>query len=114
MERIFYNLVLYKSSLFKNFSPEEIPDDNGYFFPLAYVVRESTWTQSQVDSVFSDLIRGQKLRWVFFSLLLFFGLVFAGLTTFCGFKYCKLREHINLPPKVSDSLEVDPVVHPNY
>lgn len=37
---------------------------------------------------------GQKLKWVLFSLLLVFGLVFAGLTALCGYKYHKLRKEL--------------------
>ena len=41
MERIFFNMAIYGDELF-NFG---VPGDNGWFFPLAYVKRESEWTQ---------------------------------------------------------------------
>ena len=44
MERIFFNMAIYGDDLFQNFTPE-IPEDYGYFFPLAFVKRESEWTQ---------------------------------------------------------------------
>lgn len=43
-ERIFFNMAIYGDDLFQNFTPE-IPEDYGYFFPLAFVKRESEWTQ---------------------------------------------------------------------
>lgn len=54
MERIFFNMVLYKDDLFQLFSPE-IPEDNGYFFPLAYRSREMVWSDSQVDDTFGSI-----------------------------------------------------------
>ena len=41
MERYFYNMQIFSDELFKNM---EIPDENGWFFPLAYKKRESAWT----------------------------------------------------------------------
>lgn len=75
----------------KTFDPE-IPSDFGYFFPLAFIKRESVWTQDQVDTVFGALVLGKKLKWVFFGLLLLFGLVFAALSFFCGYKYHNLKK----------------------
>ena len=42
MERIFFNMAVYGDDLFKGYG---IPGDNGWFFPLNYVRRESVWTQ---------------------------------------------------------------------
>ena len=42
MERIFFNMFIFADDLFQNFSPE-LPE-YGYYFPLAFVRRESEWT----------------------------------------------------------------------
>ena len=44
MDRVFYNMQMFNDYLFQNFEPG-IPEVNGYFFPVAYVKREFTWTQ---------------------------------------------------------------------
>jgi len=95
-ERIFFNMQVFGDSLFKydTFDPE-IPADFGFFFPLAFIKRESVWTQDQVDTVFGALVLGKKLKWVFFGLLLLFGLVFAALSFFCGYKYHNLKKSMN-------------------
>lgn len=93
MERIFMNLAIYGDDLFQNFSPP-IPEDYGYFFPLAYIKRESVWTQDQVDAVFGPLVLGQKLKWAFFSLLLIFGLGFFALCVWFFFRYRKLHNEV--------------------
>jgi len=41
MERIFLNMAIYGDALFKDMG---IPEDNGWFFPLTFIKRESTWT----------------------------------------------------------------------
>ena len=91
LERIFFNMQLFGDSLFQN-KTVPIPADNGYFYPLSYVRRESAWTQDQVDDVFGPLVLANKLKWVFFALMLFFGLVFLALTVLCGLRYRKLHK----------------------
>ena len=44
--------------------------------------------------MYSPLILGQKLKWSFFGILLGIGLIFLGLTVFCGLKYKKMRNAI--------------------
>lgn len=91
MERIFFNMQLLGDDLFTNTTDSKIPESYGYFFPQAYIKRESVWTQDQVDSTFGPLITANKLKWAAFSMLLIFGLVFLVLTVFCGLRYKKLK-----------------------
>lgn len=42
MERIFFNFQIFGDNLFRNFNPP-LPEEFGYFFPLAFIKRESTW-----------------------------------------------------------------------
>ena len=56
MERLFFNLILYKDELFADFAYEK-PSDNGYFFPLAYRSREMQWSDDQVDDTFGSMIK---------------------------------------------------------
>jgi len=90
MERIFFNMFIFADDLFQNFTPE-LPE-YGYYFPLAYVKRESEWTQEQVDEVYGPLILAIKLKWTFFSLLLIFGLASLGLGGYFGYRYKKLKQ----------------------
>ena len=99
LERIFFNMQLFSDDLFQNHTVP-IPPEFGYFYPLSYVRRESAWTQDQVDDVFGPLVLAQKLKWTFFGLMLFFGLVFIGLTVFCGLRYTKLKK--TMAPMVPD------------
>lgn len=99
MERLFFNMVLYGDDLFKKFVPE-IPADYGYFFPLAYRSREMVWSESQVEDTFGSLIRLQKCKWIFLSLLIFLGIVALVLSLLCCRKYRRIRQQ--LPPSVLD------------
>ena len=45
-----------------------------------------------MDDVFGPLVLANKLKWVFFALMLFFGLVFLALTVLCGLRYRKLHK----------------------
>ena len=92
MERIFFNMFIFADDLFQNFSPE-LPE-YGYYFPLAFVRRESEWTLDQVDEVYGPLILAGKLKWVFFSLLLFFGLLSLGLATYFGYRYRSIKQTV--------------------
>lgn len=57
MERIFFNMQVLGDDLFQNLDAEADPMPTyGYFFPLAFVKRESVWTQDQVDDVFGPLV----------------------------------------------------------
>ena len=91
MERIFFNMAVYGDDLFKGFG---IPGDNGWFFPLSFVRRESVWTQDQVDDVFGALVTGEKVKWALFSVIMIFGLAFLGLTVFCGLRSYKLHKEL--------------------
>ena len=64
---------------------------------MSYVKRESKWTQDQVDDVFGPLILANKLKWVFFALLLFFGLVFLALTVLFGLRYRNQKKYVENP-----------------
>ena len=87
MERFFYNMVLYQ-----DFN-SEIPK-NGLFFPLAFIDRNSKWTDDQVSDRFGSLITIQILKWVFFSVLLFFGLLSVGFTVCFTIKCLKLNKQV--------------------
>ena len=54
-----------------------------------------------MDDVFGPLILANKLKWVFFSLMLFFGLVFLALTVLCGLRYRKQKKYMEMvvPPE---------------
>ena len=91
MERLFFNMVLYGDDLFKNFVPE-IPADYGYFFPLAYRSREMVWSESQVEDTFGSLIRLQKCKWIFLSILIFLGIVALISSLLCCRKYRRIRQ----------------------
>ena len=91
-ERIFFNMQLFGDELFQN-TTVPIPADYGYFYPLSYVRREYKWTQDQVDDFFfGSLILANKLKWVFFALVLLLGLGFLALTVVCGLRYWKLHK----------------------
>ena len=94
LERIFYNMQLFGDELFQN-TTVPIPADYGYFYPLSYVSREYKWKQNQVDDVFGSLILANKLKWVCFSLMLFFGLVFLALTVLFGLRYRKEKKKMD-------------------
>jgi|Transcript_46943 hypothetical protein len=91
MERIFFNMAIYGDDLFKDMG---IPGDDGWFFPLSFVKRESVWTQDQVDDVFGALVTGQKVKWGLFSVLMILGLGFLALTVFCGFRSYKMHKEL--------------------
>ena len=103
MERLFFNMVLYKDDLFKEFEPE-IPADYGYFFPLAYRSREMVWSEGQVEDTFGSLIRLQKCKWIFLSILIFLGIVALILSLLCCRRYRRIRSE--LPPSVIDERPV--------
>lgn len=100
MERIFINMVLYGDNLFREIQPEY-----GYFFPLAYRSREMVWSEDQVSDTFGSLIMLQKLKWVFLSLLIFFGIAALVLSVICGNKYRQLRSQLPTAPELDEVLE---------
>lgn len=105
MERIFYNMVIYGDNLFQNFVPE-IPSEYGYFFPLAFKSREMSWSDDQVSDTFGSFIRLQKCKWIFLSLLLFFGVLALALSVFYGLKYRRLRSQLpSTAPELDDEEE---------
>ena len=94
LERIFMNMQLLGDDLFQN-TTVAIPSEYGYFYPLSYVKRESTWTQDQVDEVYGPIYMAHKIKWSFFAILLFFGLVFLALTVLFGLRYMKLNKAVH-------------------
>ena len=55
MERIFLNMVIYRDALFNT---DNIPEDNGWFFPVTFIKRESKWSLKQVNDTFGPLVMG--------------------------------------------------------
>ena len=53
--------------------------------------------------MFGPLVLANKLKWVFFALMLFFGLVFLALTVLCGLRYRKLSKYM-IPPESSNKI----------
>ena len=94
-ERFFLNMVIYGDSLFS-----KAPGDNGYFFPVVYNKRQSSWSQDQVDSAFGDLILWKKLKWVFFTLLLLLGLTALTYAIFCWHRHHALKKELCPAPEV--------------
>ena len=93
MQRIFYNMQIFNDELFKNFLPE-IPDDYGYFYPVAYVSREFSWSQNQFDNQFSSRISVFKWKAVIFWLSLFFAILFVILTVIFVIRYCRFKNEL--------------------
>ena len=54
-------------------------DEFGQFIPFVLVNRNSKMTDEQIDGIFGALILGNKIKWVFFGVLLAFGLLCLGL-----------------------------------
>ena len=108
LERIFFNMQIFGDDLFRNFSPP-IPEEHGYFFPLAYVKRESAWTQNQVDEVFGALVLGQKIKLALCIIMLVIGAILLGLGGFYGWKLHKERKELNEMEPESTVPKVDTV-----
>ena len=53
-ERIFVNMVIYGDELFQLY---RVPGDNGWFYPVTFIKRESTWSKSQVDNTFGEFLK---------------------------------------------------------
>ena len=91
MERIFLNMVIYRDALFNT---DNIPEDNGWFFPVTFIKRESKWSLKQVNDTFGPLVMGLKLKWALFCIIMMLGLGFIGLTVFCGIRANRLRKDL--------------------
>ena len=92
-ERLFLNMVIYGDNLFS-----KAPGDNGYFFPVVYNKRQSSWSQDQVDSAFGDLILWKKLKWVFFTLFLLFGLTSLTFSLYTWHRHHVLKKELRPSP----------------
>jgi len=55
--------------------------------------------------VFGALVLANKLKWTFFALMLFFGLIFIALTVLCCVRYKKLEKSMEtvLPDLLDES-----------
>ena len=55
------------------------------------------WSESQVEDTFGSLIRLQKCKWIFLSILIFLGIVALISSLLCCRKYRRIRQKMPSP-----------------